>query len=403
MKIPAVQTEAAGNGWLVALVLFFTFAFFYSHGCSDVDRFWMAWMDTLAAYPSFTEGFAAVTRTGDYPAGSLFILYLIKSLSIAQGWDVFVLLKAVLLVFLLASSAVFYYLTRNLFATLLMHFFWLLSSVMLGYLDILYTPFLLLSLWALSMRRWTQAAAWFCVCCAIKYQPLIIAPFVAVYLWKQLAKEGLPARSAAWAVCWPVLVYLLGMLWWVGMDLWQSFYNGLLHSRLSFQGLNAYWAYMQIKVLSGEPIQQVRGATFAILYGSRLLFAGLYLLLLWRFFQQRRISTHIDFLLFAMTGFYTYFIVISGVHENHLFVATVLASCLYVSSDRHRAIALFVLLMNAINLVLFGGLSGSGLGFAPVFVIDMSIPLALINTFFYFYLYHSLWTGRLSHCSDTVR
>jgi len=179
----------------------------------------------------------------------------------------------------------------------------------------------------------------------------------------------------------------------VGWPLFTSMYNALFHARLSFQALNVYWLYTQGLIsFAGADERYVRGASTLVIYASRLIFFGFYVMLLLKFWKAEKKFT--DFLLFAMAGFYSYFILVSGVHENHLFIAAVLASILYIVDERYKVPALFVLLMNNINLLLFNGVAGGGLPFAPVFIIDMTIPLALINIGFYFYLVCLLLTQR---------
>lgn len=367
--------------FLTVLLLFFTAAFFHAHGSLDVDRFWLDWIYTLSLHDNFRDGFAGVWA--DYPPISIYMLDIVRRLSLVSGWEPFVWLKLSMMLFLALTTFLYYWLSGKKSVALLAYFIWFPSSVLLVYLDIWYAPALLLCFACLYAQRVGWGLFWFAVACSIKYQPAILAPFVAVYVW-QLYREqsACPGREAAKAVCLTLFLYLLLMFSMVGGELVASWMNALLHNRLSFQGLNAYWAYMQLHVMNGVEVQAVRNASDGLLYGSRLAFLVGYGILLWRFATQPRHFA--SFLLYAMTGFYAYFVVISGVHENHLFVGALVASVLYIVRPPLRAVALFVMLMHNINILLFNGLTGGGLNHSLVWGgLDMTVPLALVNTLFF--------------------
>lgn len=372
---------------LAALVLCFTLAFFHAHGASDVDRFWLNWINIMAEHEQFRDGFAAVWA--DYPPISILMLDTIGNIAAQMGWEVFVVLKAAVLFFLLATTLVYYVVSGQKSVALLMHLMLMPSSILLTYLDIWYAPFLVLCFWYLQKAKPGVALFYFAVCCSIKYQPAILAPFIAIYIWKLYQLQGEQAGlKTIKALGITLSLYLALMFGMVGHELWVSWLNALFHNRLSFQGLNAYWAYMQIHVTMGVDVREVRNASDTLLLGSRLLFLVAYAGLLFRFAREKIHFT--TFLFYAMAGYYAYFSLSTGVHENHLFVAAIVASGLFVCEPRTRPIALFVMLMNNFNLILFNGLTGGGLGFAPAFGLDMTIPVALINTAFFLYLFCQL-------------
>lgn len=372
---------------LAALVLFFTLAFFHAHGASDMDRFWLNWINILAEHEYFSDGFEAVWA--DYPPISILTLDLIGKLAAHFHLEAFVILKASVLFFLLATTLTYYAVSGQKSVALLMHLMLLPSSVLLAYLDIWYAPFLVLCFWYLQKAKPGWALFYFALCCSIKYQPAILAPFIAVYVWKIYQSQGdKPGLKAAKALGITLLLYVALMFWMAGNALWVSWINAMFHNRLSFQGLNAYWAYMQIHVALGVDVREVRNASNALLLGSRALFLLAYAWLLFRFFREKFNFT--TFLLYALAGYYAYFVVISGVHENHLFVAVIVASLLFVRDKNFQSVALFVMLMNNINLILFNGLTGEGLQHSLVLGLDMTIPIALVNTLFFLYLFSAL-------------
>lgn len=373
--------------FVLVLMLFFTLSFFYAHGASDVDRFWLDWIQTLSLHANFRDGFEGVWA--DYPPVSIFMLDIIRNLAVSSGFEVFVVLKGFILFFLLATTATYYWVSGKKSIVLLMHLMLLPSSILLTYLDIWYAPFLLLCFWYLQQEKLGLALFFFAICCSIKYQPAILAPFIAIYVWKCYQARGLqPGLKTAKAISMTLFLYVLLMFLMVGNALWASWANALFHNRLSFQGLNAYWAYMQIHVWMGEDVRGLRNATSILLLGSRGLFLLAYGWLLYRFAREKTSFT--TFLLYAMVGYYAYFVIATGVHENHLFVAVIVASLLYIYDVKTRAVALFVMLMNNINLILFNGLTGEGLPHSLVLGLDMTILIALVNTAFFLYLFAAL-------------
>jgi Gpi18-like mannosyltransferase len=393
------ESFSLADGLLAALVLFFTLAFFHAHGASDVDRFWLNWINILAEHEHFSDGFAAVWA--DYPPVSILMLDMIGKIAAHQGVEAFVILKAFVLFFLFATTLAYYIVSGQKSVALLMHLMLLPSSILLTYLDIWYAPFLILCFWYLRKARPGFALFYFALSCSIKYQPAILAPFIAIYVWKLYQLQGQQAGfKAAKAIGITLLLYIALMFWMVGNALWVSWFNALFHNRLSFQGLNAYWAYMQIHVMLGVDVREVRNASDALLHGSRLLFLLAYAWLLFRFAREKINFT--AFLFYAMAGYYAYFSLSTGVHENHLFVAAIVASWLFVCDARTRPVALFVMLMNNFNLVLFNGLTGEGLQHSLAFGIDMTIPIALVNALFFAFLlialslpstYRDRWLG----------
>ena len=78
-----------------------------------------------------------------------------------------------------------------------------------------------------------------------------------------------------------------------------------------------------------------------------------------------------------------------GVHENHLFVAAILAILLAWRAPARWAEALLVALIFNVNMYTFYGSSGPGLEFERVIFhrVDMALVLAIFNVGFYIYLW----------------
>jgi hypothetical protein len=84
-------------------------------------------------------------------------------------------------------------------------------------------------------------------------------------------------------------------------------------------------------------------------------------------------------LLFSIIGLVTYVIWNSGVHENHLFVAVILAYMLmfHERTREHWAIVTILAVMFNVNMFVFYGVTGTTLQ-SPVVGVDLSGFLAML-------------------------
>src|SRR5437879_3919348 len=60
----------------------------------------------------------------------------------------------------------------------------LLSGVCLGYIDVFFVPWLIAAFWAFQLKRHVLGTALFSIACLTKWQPLIVVPFIAIYLFQ---------------------------------------------------------------------------------------------------------------------------------------------------------------------------------------------------------------------------
>ena len=133
------------------------------------------------------EGY--IQSGADSPPGSVLLIAAAVQRAEAQALPGATGIKALILLFLLLTGLVFY-LTRNLGLTTLLQGAFLINGPALGYVDVLFAPPLLLALAALERRRLAWATALFIGACLLKWQVLIIAPFLLLHL--------LEIDSAAW-------------------------------------------------------------------------------------------------------------------------------------------------------------------------------------------------------------
>jgi len=388
--------EKINHYLLVLLGVFFTLLFFNSPGSSDVFRFWLPWMGDYRIN-GYVAGFASIG--GDYPPLGMWILYALDLIASWCEMAPIVPLKIAITSFLFITSAVYFYLCRNVVTTFLMHFMLVLSSTILLYLDVFYAPFLLLAFWSLKQDKPLQAMILYIVACSIKYQPLIISPifFLGIYKHYQQHSPNTALKDSLKTILIPGAVATALMLAIHQQALFDSLYIALTHSKYSFQAMNIYWVYVNgVTWATGEAFKHANNPE-SMLYISRGLFALLYCFLLHAYFKHGK--NYSDFLLYCLAGYYCYFILITGVHENHLTVAAIVASLLYIHDEKYRGTSLFIMAVSNLNMLIFYGLNGEGLGYSLMLtempLMNASIFIAALNcVFFLVLLWHVFFAAK---------
>ena len=102
-----------------------------------------------------------------------------------------------------------------------------------------------------------------------------------------------------------------------------------------------------------------------------------------------REKTFENLIKFALLGYLAYFTFNTSVHENHLFIAAVLSVILVWLNRERLSTMVILLLMSNINLLLFFGITGGGLGFSRVIAntVDAALPLSIFNVVFFLVLW----------------
>ena len=97
-------------------------------------------------------------------------------------------------------------------------------------------------------------------------------------------------------------------------------------------------------------------------------------------------------ILFSIIGLVTYVIWNSGVHENHLFVAVILAYMLMLHqrTREHWAIVTVLAVMFNVNMFVFYGVTGTKLQ-SPVVGVDLSGVLAMLHAVAWLLLVMYAW------------
>jgi hypothetical protein len=374
---------AAGR-YLLVLVGVLPVLFFHSPGTDDV-RTWMVWMDHADSL-GIRAGYAA--NRSDYPPLSSIILFGVSELSRLANLSLFTGFKLSLLAALLLTSLIFFKWTKDPILTSILQLSLVLNSMALGYIDIYIAPPLILSFWALSTRNLPLFSASFTLACLIKWQPVILAPFAVVYLTgiKSLGRfKAVDGKPLLASVGLPSALFLAPVLGVFGLEVALAFGRASFHSYLSGNALNLTWimTYFLHVCLPDRFGPLVDGRATGIMTREleivllpKLAFALSYGLALYALIKREK--TLENLLEFALIGYFAYFTFNTGVHENHLFTPLILSLILSWMNPAHLRMSLAIALFANLNLFLFYGVHGRGLGFSRVVGIDLGLLFSIL-------------------------
>ena len=382
---------------LILLVNLVALSFLLSPGTGDVS-IWFDWMNEIANR-GLIGGFS---HSGtDYPPFAFFILAGV--VKVAQTFTVlpFVVLKCALLFFLLASATCFYAFSRNLLLTAALEASLIISSMGLAYLDIFFAPLLISGLFLLRQRHLNVGILCYAASCMVKWQPLIIAPFVCLYVLSA-ARERPAGKSRVLTQLSPFLLSGLVILGPVlvifGVPaLFESFKRALTyHQFLSAYALNLPWietwalhlfAPERYTPLVKEGLNIIVPEAF-IAWPNKILFWLSYAGILVAFARQTK--TFERLIIYSLLGYFAYFCFNTGVHENHLFLICCLSWILVLLQPTQLKRTVTVAIAANANLVLFYGAFGQRV--SPVIAgVDVTLLFAAFNLWLFAeFLCHTL-------------
>jgi hypothetical protein len=381
--------------FLIGIALLIGLIFTESPGTTDVD-IWRSWSKN-AHELGLIGGFRA--NHADYPPLASAILLAGYHVFDQAGFTLFQTIKLTILVFLLLSAFLFWLWTRNPILSLALYAALLLNSVALGYIDIFFAPSLILALWMLKEHRWGWFSLFYALSCLTKWQPILIAPMIALYIlgiqrpnqWRELSIPRLLLALLPGAAILGLILYLYKPDY-----IWLAFKASLSHEYLSGNALNFNWIITHfLRVFRPDEFGGLNNYLADLITTTdprytlipRVLFYLSYLATLIVFFLRKK--TFQNLLLFSICGFFAYYTFNTGVHENHLFLVILLVGALlWVAPETWRS-CLVLILINNINLFLFYGIDGNIHFPRPVFGADIALILAVFNLFFFLYVFAS--------------
>ncbi len=379
-----------GSKWprisLLLLVNLIAVSLFFSPGTGDVS-IWNTWMNEIANR-GVLGGFS---NTGtDYPPLAFVILGLVVQTAKALGVAPVLVLKGSLLLFLFATAGCFYWFSRNLLLTAALELSLILNSVALGYLDIYFAPLLISAFFLLRRGRLNVGFLCYALSCAIKWQPLIILPFVSWYVFRsardsdngnrRIKLQLVPFIGSGLLVAVPILL-VFG-----APAVFDSLKRALTyHKFLSGYALNLEWIETwALHLCNPEKYGAlINGAIEAfitrdplLIWPNKILFYLVYLAVLPAFVL--RTNSFERLVTYSMLGFLAYFNFNMSVHENHLFLVCCLAWILVLIEPAELTRCLNLCIAANANLFLFYGVFGQRIN--PVLGgLDITIVFAVVN------------------------
>ncbi len=375
----------------VCLLLFSVLYSIHSPGTGDIS-IWKRWVNNSDKF-GVVEGFKL--DKSDYPPYSALIL--LGSLKVGRlfGLTTFNSIKLGIITFLFLTLLIFWLWTKNFWLTLFLYISIALNTVALGYIDIFFAPTLLLSLWALKRNKIMLSICLYSISFLIKWQPIIIAPFILVYILKVRSLrdlKGINFKRLISTTIFPTLIILgITSLIFSFEPILQSFKGATGHTFLSGFALNFNWVIthllhvfrpQEFGGLSNGESFYIHTTNPEINLLPKLLFILFYSITLVTFF--RRDKNFEGFLKFSLIAYLSYFIFNTGVHENHLFLVIILSFVLFWSNRNNFLLMIVMILMSNLNLFLFYGINGAGINRVINNTLDVAFPFSILNVILFF-------------------
>lgn len=418
LNVPAMRRHFEGASWapfivLILLEVLFALSVLQSGGTGDAGSGPMRWLSEVRIH-GLVEGYGV--NPGDYPPLTRVFVLLISRFADFFGVDVFLTFKLSLLLAFVAATFCFWAWTLDITLTGLLATAFYLNGVGLVYIDTWYAPTLILSLWALQRRNTPVFSILFGISCLIKWQPLIIAPLLLIHAVSIPVGDSEEEDSLVkrWLyVSIPGLVVVIATVAYFTLpSVVTSIRTALSHSYLSGNALNFSWLLTYVAgVINPEKYDSVHNGVINYIHINpylrwvrltKLAFVFLYLGAVWRLDKVR--PSFKGTLECVLAAYCAYFVFNIGVHENHLFIGTVIAAAAAAFSPDKRLRALVIVALSNLNLITFYGLWGSRPPFSRVVGIDITLVLASVNVLLFLYLYTDLVVrGRVPRTPDTSR
>ncbi len=367
MNSPCSDSPSTALRICIALLLVVMGLVLMHHpGTSDVPIF-LKWAETIKLKGA-VKGYSSLNM--DYPPLCSWLLARFYSMGMRLGFDGLISIKFSILVVLVGTTCLFGHLTRNFALAIFFYMSLVIGATSLGYVDIYFAPFLLGAFWALAKGRYELFAILYSLACMIKWQPVIIGPFLAMHCLRVFISN---VRSRAdWLMlgrrCALPALAVLAPIFFIYQP--QPIYHSLINTSyknhfLSGFALNLQWIISHImEILNPDEHGPLKfghahpmnspSALFTTL--NRLPFLLSYGFLLFRAWRSPLSVLHT--LGWCLLGFLSYFFLNTGVHENHLFIPLLIVFFLSASGVLSVDVTIAMAIMMNLNQTLFYGFEG---------------------------------------------
>lgn len=377
---------------IFAIICVFSFSLLNSRGGVDIDD-WLKWIDNISKY-GLVKGYAA--NQDVYPPLTNVIFYLVLKFSVLTNISAFVSLKLFIFIFLLLTSFTFLVWTKNWLFAIATLIGFTLNTMALTYVDIFTAPFLLISLYALYKKNLLIFTIFYFVNIMIKWQALIILPFIAVYILNISSFneiKNIKWKEITYKIILPVFVLTTLIVIAFGGEIYNTLKYAMTPAMLSGYALNFNWILTRVYYFLKPGVEFFEDGIMKIIwinggkitYPGKILFIVFYFTTLLAFFKEEK--NFINMLKFSVIGFLAYFMFNLEVHENHLFVTALLSLVILIYDRKFLAETIGIFLAFNLNMFLFYGFFGEQPFVHGYFGADMSVILSVLFIVFFLILY----------------
>ncbi len=388
----SVMNRNFGKIVLAFILLFSSLFFLQTPGSPDVVA-WSEWAFGIDKY-GFVKGYELSEST--HPPFAGVILYTSTKISSSLGLLPVKGIKLSMYFFLISTVIIFYIVTKDYFLSIISYFLLMICSLGLMYIDIYYTPFLILSLFFLKKRNILLTTIFYCIASLIKPQVILLMPFIALQIINISSLNEIKyvdyKKVTLNFILPPILIYSAVSLIY-GQPYINSLLRGYNDKMLSGLGTNIGWIITCFINMSKPQLMEWKdiGWNFIIrnpikfnIYYSILKYSFIitYSIIFIKYFKSKDKSFE-KFLLYAIAAFLSYFILNKGVHENHAHIAVILLLLLYGENKNYFLPMLIWGILYNINLILFIGIGGDK-DYKTVFYIDHYTSILNLSLLFSF-------------------
>lgn len=376
---------------ILAFILLFSSLFFlHTPGGIDVNAF-VQFALRIDKY-GFVKGYEL--SESFYPPFAGIILFTWTKISSLFGRSMDDGIKLSMYFFLISTVIIFYIVTKNYFLSIISYFLLMISSLGQMYIDIYYTPFLILSLFFLKKANILLTTIFYCLASLIKPQVILLLPFITFQVininsLKEIKYIDYKKISLNFILP-PILIYAVVIIIY-GQTIITSFLRGYDSTMLSGLATNIGWIITCFINMSRPEVLEWKDIIWNFIIRDVDRFKIYYIVLKYSFiityfiliikYIKSEDKSFEKFLLYAIAAYLSYFILNKGVGENHAHIAVILLLLLYGENKNYFLTMLIWGILYNINMILFFGLGGHR---GKVYYIDYyfaALNLSLVFSF----------------------
>jgi len=410
---------------LVTLLIILNIILIPSHGTGDIEN----WVNIIRKiqttpgsdlFPNCLNYDCGVFYPLTYPPGHFLVIYIFSKILPTNILEAFLTFKVTVFIFYLLTFISLVYFYKKTGATspnklspidLFLIYFISLSIMIntqgLGYTDVFYIPFLILSMSFIFSEKFFLGGIFFGLSFLIKWQPLIILPVIFIYLLK--------IKNSVFKFIIGIFIsiaFLIPFNHEIITSLATSFFKGaaqdpILSSALNIQWLTTFLYKLFFPDIFSMPNNNLKYIDFnslnkfrELLLIPKIIFSLFYWMIIIKYsknlfknkIKNKKIQVK-NLLYTCFVSYFTYFFLSSSVHENHLFLALILIMLIYLMdlSLKSRIILIAFDILNLLNLYLFYGFTGTPPN--NIFILPTSIIMAFISLLIFMNVLRSYFHG----------